>query len=167
LERARAVLRLTRRSQLALCLQSKAHMTLFISLILSSFAWAQECPELSGHFRCDGGYEIEVSTFEKADGVHYRFEGPLEGSTELIADGRTRARNTKQGRANVRGYCRNGQLFADFAAVGPNLFRDKMYMERGALVRVRQSEGFINRRSGEVEFRKADAYVCRPIFPRR
>jgi hypothetical protein len=128
---------------------------------------AQDCPDLSGRFRCQGGYEIRVETLFGPDGPLYRFQGPVEGSTELWADGEPHPIRSKIGSGLIRGTCRDGRLIADYVVEGKRgeeRLRDTMYIERKALVRVRQSGGRVNPGSGRLEFLHAGAFVCRPVF---
>jgi hypothetical protein len=127
-----------------------------------SAAHAQQCPSISGTFNCQSGtepYNIQVQTQESGYGAaHYTFQSPAQGVTEFIADGQEQSIKTTSGPGFARGICKNGRLVVDFNLTndkGQQLsFTDEMYMERGALVRIR-SEGA-----------KPTVFVCRPVFAR-
>jgi hypothetical protein len=115
-----------------------------------------------GTFNCQSGtepYNIQVQTQESGYGAaHYTFQSPAQGVTEFIADGQEQSIKTTSGPGFARGICKNGRLVVDFNLTndkGQQLsFTDEMYMERGALVRIR-SEGA-----------RPTVFVCRPVFAR-
>ena len=136
-------------------------MNFFLFYTLIATAQAQSCPTINGIFKCQGSgnsYQIQVSTDvdDQTGAPRYHFQGPAQGGTEVIADGQERALATKTQHGSVRGDCQAERLIAYFNLLDESghttVFKDEMYMERKALVRIR----FMGP--------TASTFVCRPVF---
>lgn len=131
--------------------------------LLSAGAFAQECPQMEGRYKCDGNppYPLLVRQgFDPEGWEIYNFRSSTEGDKTLIADGVERPIETSIGNGIISGYCDRGRLYVTIRLSGagrePTVVEDQMYMERGAIVRIRRTSPT-----------KVAAFVCRPDFSRR
>lgn len=133
---------------------------LFFMLFSQAHA-AEGCPNITGTFSCKTStlpFELQAQT-SLSDPQHprYTFTSSSQGTTEVIADGREHEFKNKKSQGTAKSSCHNGRLVVEFRLIDKNgqisEFREEMYMERLAIVRIRFPA------NGTPE-----ASSCRPVF---
>jgi len=113
-------------------------MIKFIFLLASLPAWA--CPELQGTFHCRANPPFDVSIMNSLNAGYaaYTLTDPT-GSHTLYADGAPHEMEFSQGKGQYAARCEGNSLIVE--ARGPNgeVARDRYYIERSALVRIRMN----------------------------
>ena len=118
----------------------KAVLTLLITGFLGPLAEA--CPQLQGTFRCRTSEAFDLTITEgqaDADYPSYTMSDPT-GVRSFIVDGQTRELAFKQGKGEYRAHCEDNVLLVEVRSPEGEVFHDRYYIERAALVRVRRGK---------------------------
>ena len=116
---------------------------LITALLLSGVfcAHAESCPQLQGTFHCHSAEPFEVDVAEEMqDGyASYTLSDPT-GVRTFLTDGQFHEMNFHDGKGVYKASCQANSLLIEARSPEGEALVDRYYIERAALVRVRQSQ---------------------------
>jgi len=121
----------------------------YLALMLatpSAFALSVFCPDLGGVFKCGSGaatYKMRVMQSDVNFDRQYIFQSAEGADQVVVTDQVARPYRTTSARGTFFAHCDDNQLLINFMLRDKSgnsyQFQDSIYIERGALVRVRLS----------------------------